>query len=97
MLRVTIPMIIASAVLSTGTAMAQLPPEAYAAPPPLQDPHLVLYCVYGNLLYSIGATLCVGEGSFRCEVPTNKTNPNERPNWIRVNQDPGQHDCQARR
>jgi len=96
MLRVTIPMIIAAA-LSAGTATAQPAPSETFGVPPIHDPHLTLYCVYGNLLYSIGATLCVGEGSFRCEIPSNKTNPNDRPTWNRVNQDPGQLDCQARR
>jgi hypothetical protein len=89
--------------ISAVTAFALAPLSAAAAennygsppvPPITEDAHLNLYCVYGNLLYSIGSPICVGKASYECTAATSRNDPNDRPTWKKstTNAD----DCLAR-
>ena len=39
------------------------------------------YCIYENLIYSIGAPLCIGKTSYICAPKTNQADFDQRAYW----------------
>jgi hypothetical protein len=39
------------------------------------------YCIYENLIYSIGSPLCIGKSSYICAPKTNEADFNQRAYW----------------
>jgi hypothetical protein len=56
----------------TALAPAAKGAEGSAPVPPLAQPGIENYCVYGNLIYSFGAGLCLGKGGGLICVPSAK-------------------------
>jgi hypothetical protein len=46
------------------------------------------YCIYENLIYSIGAPLCIGKTSYLCVPTTDKVGFNQRAYWTTRPADP---------
>lgn len=53
------------------------PPTA----PPLESSEIRNYCVYENLIYSIGAPLCIGKTGYVCNPTKGTSGFNERGFW----------------
>ena len=81
MLRLLLPAIAAVALATLSAAAAENNYGSPPVPPITEDAHLNLYCVYANLLYSIGAQICVGRASYECTAATSRNDPNDRPTW----------------
>ena len=64
--------------------------------PPIAPAEIVNYCVYGGLVYSVGAQLCVVRGGppLYCDQRVDTANPNARSRafWT-TNQPPGTLNC----
>ncbi len=50
-------------------------------PPPLESSEVRNYCIYENLIYSIGAALCVGKTGYVCNPTKGTSGFNERGFW----------------
>jgi hypothetical protein len=87
---------------SAHMAGAQDQPSPYV-PPPLVPPPFVggsatpptdlasgigNYCIYENLIYSIGSPICVGKTSYVCAPPINNPGFNQRGYWTPRPADP---------
>ncbi|MGF6308366.1 hypothetical protein ABIB82_003529 [Bradyrhizobium sp. i1.8.4] len=46
------------------------------------------YCIYENLIYSIGSPMCVGKTSYVCAPATNETELSQRGYWTARPADP---------
>jgi hypothetical protein len=46
------------------------------------------YCIYENLIYSIGSPICIGKTSFVCAPTTNDVGFNQRGYWTARPADP---------
>ncbi len=77
-------------------AQDQLPPPLVPPPfaggaaiPPTDLPSGIgNYCIYENLIYSIGSPLCVGKTSYICAPSTNNVGFNQRGYWTTRPADP---------
>jgi len=86
---------ILAVLVSAQAAVAQnQPPPAYmggggAPTPPTDLPSGIgNYCIYENLIYSIGSPLCVGKTSYLCAPTTDKVGFNQRGYWTTRPADP---------
>ena len=60
-----------------------------AVPPPTDLPSGIgNYCIYENLIYSIGSPICIGKTSYICAPTTNDTGFNQRGYWTTRPVDP---------
>ena len=60
-----------------------------AAIPPTDLPSGIgNYCIYENLIYSIGSPLCVGKTSYICAPTTNNVGFNQRGYWTATPAEP---------
>jgi hypothetical protein len=50
-------------------------------PPPLESSEVRNYCIYENLIYSIGSPLCVGKTGYVCNPTKGNSGFNERGYW----------------
>jgi hypothetical protein len=46
------------------------------------------YCIYENLVYSIGSPICIGKTSYICVPATNEAGSNQRGYWTARPVDP---------
>jgi hypothetical protein len=83
--------------ISAQAAGAQNQPPPFVPPPLLggaSTPPTDLssgignYCVYENLIYSIGSPLCIGKTSYICVPTTDKIGFNQRGYWTTRAGDP---------
>jgi hypothetical protein len=59
-----------------------------AVPPTDLSTGIGNYCIYGNLIYSIGSPLCIGKTSYICVPTTNALGFNQRGYWTTRPADP---------
>jgi len=71
-------------------AQDQPPPFMGGSPTPPTDLSSGIgnYCIYENLIYSIGSPLCVGKTSYLCAPTTDKVGFNQRGYWTTRPADP---------
>jgi hypothetical protein len=66
------------AVAAAGPGWAQGQDYMYPSVPPITNgSELARYCLYGNMIYSVGSTICVKKQGLVCAPPPN---PNMGPN-----------------
>jgi hypothetical protein len=73
---------------SVPPAFAQPPFIGGATPPTDLSTGIGNYCIYGNLIYSIGSALCIGKTSYICVPSTNNLGFNQRAYWTTRPADP---------
>jgi len=79
---------------AAGAQQDQLPPfvpqpfMGGAIPPTDLSTGIGNYCIYGNLIYSIGSPLCIGKTSYICVPTTNVLGFNQRGYWTTRPADP---------
>jgi hypothetical protein len=59
-----------------------------ATPPTDLSSGIGNYCIYENLIYSIGSPLCIGKTSYICVPSTNTVGFNQRGYWTTRPADP---------
>jgi hypothetical protein len=59
-----------------------------AVPPTDLQSGIGNYCIYENLIYSIGSPLCIGKTSYICAPTTDKIGFNQRGYWTTRPSDP---------
>jgi hypothetical protein len=65
------------------------PPFVGGAVPPTDLPSGIgNYCIYENLIYSIGSPLCIGKTSYICAPTTDKIGFSQRGYWTPRPDDP---------
>ena len=89
--------------ISAHAAAAQDQPKAQDQSPPFVPPPFIAgatipptdlpsgignYCIYENLIYSIGSPICVGKTSYVCVPTTNSVGFNQRGYWTPRPSDP---------
>jgi hypothetical protein len=71
-----------AAAAQDGSPRASEPSFVGGSVPPTDLPSGIgNYCVYANLIYSIGSPVCVGKTSYICAPTTNDAGFNQRAYW----------------
>ena len=70
------------------SASVQPPFIGGATPPTDLSTGIGNYCIYGNLIYSIGSPICIGKTSYICVPSTNNLGFNQRGYWTTRPADP---------
>src|SRR6201986_551676 len=70
------------------SASVQPPFIGGATPPTDLSTGIGNYCMYGNLIYSIGSPICIGKTSYICVPSTNNLGFNQRGYWTTRPADP---------
>lgn len=85
-------LIVANAASAQNNVPRIEPPPPFAggaAVPPTDLPSGIgNYCIYENLIYSIGSPICIGKTSFVCAPTTNDVGFNQRGYWTARPADP---------
>ena len=82
---------ILSFLISAGAGQAQDRPPFIVGPPPpplLGSSEVGNYCVFENLVYSVGSPLCVGKMGYICNPTKGTSGFNERGFWTTKPTDP---------